>query len=354
MTAISKAWVTVADAAVDPDSPIDAQLMTGLRDDLINLREWLGASYFAGAIQDHNHDGANSALVPVGPNLLRNGSFENGGTAGWTITQYTGGTVATNTSNPLDGATSLAFTSTVLANGGGDATSNEYVPVTEGNSYSLYLAVQALASVANISSKAEILWYDKTKASVSASTVYSSSNTPIVLTEVALAITAPSTARFMRVKLTAPVPATGSNTGTIVFDGLVLSPDVQLLPLAAGGTDIAVILPSLLSTATSGSGTGLVELFNARINKTGTYRTSFACLGPTGSARIYKNGSAYGTLRTTIATFTEDLSFNAGDTIQLFAGGNGFGANTVSNFKVGVASLAPTMIAPVALLLGDR
>ena len=35
MTAISKAWVSVADSAVDPDSPLDSQLMTGLRDDLI-------------------------------------------------------------------------------------------------------------------------------------------------------------------------------------------------------------------------------------------------------------------------------------------------------------------------------
>jgi hypothetical protein len=353
VTAISKVWVTIVDAAIDPDSPLDAQLLTAFRDDLINLREWIGASYFAGAIQDHNHDSANSALVPVGPNLLRNGSFENGGTAGWTITQYTGGTVAPSTTTPLDGANSLAFTSTVLANGGGDATSNEYVPVTEGNSYALYLAV--LASVINVSSKVEILWYDKNEASVSSSTVYSSSNDPTTLTEVALAVTAPATARFMRVKLTGGVPATGSATGTIYFDGLVLSTDVQLLPLAAGNSSIAVIPASAFNTVTTPIASTLVEYFNARIYKTGTYRTSFAlALTAGGSARIYKNGAAFGTLRTTAATFTEDLSFNAGDTIQLFVGGSGGATTTATNFKVGVATLAPTMIAPRTLCVGDR
>ena len=63
MTAISKAWVAIADGAVDPDSPIDSTLMTGLRDNDIHLREWIGASYEAGAVQDHNHDGVNSAPI---------------------------------------------------------------------------------------------------------------------------------------------------------------------------------------------------------------------------------------------------------------------------------------------------
>lgn len=221
MTAISKAWVNVADSQVDPDSPLDSPLLTALRDDLIHLREWLGYTYETGAIQDHNHDGANSALVPVGPNLLRNGSFENGGTSGWTVTPYTGATVGTSTSNPLDGATSLAFTSTVLANGGGDAVSNEYIPISEGESFSLWFPIKA--SVANVSSKAEILWYDNAKGSISASTIFTSTNTPTTLTQQAASATAPANARFMRVKITGGVPATGSAYGTIYFDGLMLN-----------------------------------------------------------------------------------------------------------------------------------
>lgn len=63
MTAISKAWVSIADSAVDPDSPIDQALMEGIRDDLVHLREWVGAGYFAGAVQNHDHDGTNSKPI---------------------------------------------------------------------------------------------------------------------------------------------------------------------------------------------------------------------------------------------------------------------------------------------------
>lgn len=69
MGAISKAWVVIADAAVDPASPLDTVLMTGLRDDLVHLREWLGFSYTGGAVQDHNHDGVNSS--PVAGNVAK-------------------------------------------------------------------------------------------------------------------------------------------------------------------------------------------------------------------------------------------------------------------------------------------
>jgi microcystin-dependent protein len=85
VTAISKGWVAIADTAVDPDSPIDAALMTGLRDDVVHLREWLGASYFAGAIQDHNHDGVNSAAVAGEIGFIRDwpGLVLPGGAAVW-------------------------------------------------------------------------------------------------------------------------------------------------------------------------------------------------------------------------------------------------------------------------------
>jgi microcystin-dependent protein len=63
MPAISKAFVTIADGAVDPASPLDTVLMTGIRDSLVHLREWVGASYYAGAVQDHDHDGTNSKAI---------------------------------------------------------------------------------------------------------------------------------------------------------------------------------------------------------------------------------------------------------------------------------------------------
>lgn len=60
---------------------------------------------------------------------------------------------------------------------------------------------------------------------------------------------------------------------------------------------------------------------------TGTYRTVFAgrC-GTTGAGRIYKNGAAFGTLRTfnpTYVNYVESLDFVAGDLIQLYIMGDG-------------------------------
>jgi microcystin-dependent protein len=37
--------------------------MTGLRDDVVHLREWIGAGFTAGAEQNHDHNGVNSAAV---------------------------------------------------------------------------------------------------------------------------------------------------------------------------------------------------------------------------------------------------------------------------------------------------
>lgn len=238
MAAISKAWVTIADAAVDPDSPLDTTLMEGLRDNDINLREWLGGSFTAGAVKDHNHDGANSALIEVGPNLLRNGSFENDG-AGWTITDYTGGSHAFSTSVRHHGQKSLSFTSTSTANGGGDAVSNEFIPVAENAAYNV--AGILSASAANISARVQVIWYDVNQSQISAENVYDSTNTPTAATPFSAAMVAPATARFAKIKLIGGVPGAGSATGTIYFDNLTtIAPPVGLVKLAQGEIGSAV------------------------------------------------------------------------------------------------------------------
>lgn len=217
MTAITKAWVTIADGAVDPDSPLDAALMTGLRDDLVHLREWLGASYTAGAVQNHNHDGANSAAIETGV-AVRNGGFEDG-TNGWTLTAFTGGTIATNTGNEQEGAACLGITSTVLANGGGEAIMAGFTTVAQAlRPMTFTLAVKA--SAANISSKAEVLWYNDTQASISTSTIYTSTNTPTTAAIQEVLLTPPATAKYFKIKLTGGVPSSGSGTGTVYFDAV--------------------------------------------------------------------------------------------------------------------------------------
>lgn len=218
MTAISKSWVTIADTAVDPDSPVDSTLMFGLRDDLVHLREWLGASFTAGAVQNHNHDGTNSAKVQVGSNMVRNGDFEDGLT-GWTATQYTGGTVAANASN-ADGAACVAITSTVLANGGGDVTTNEYMVVVGGLAYGW--SANYFASAINISSKIEAIFYDSAKSQISSTTLVSSTNTPTTNTNLTGVVVVPANARYIKIKATGGVPSSGTATGTVSFDAIYL------------------------------------------------------------------------------------------------------------------------------------
>lgn len=219
MPAISKAWVVIADTAVDADSPIDQALMTGMRDDLVHLREWLGASYFAGAAQDHNHDGVNSALVGgSGDSLLKNGGFEDGLTS-WTATAYTGGTVAINTANDLEGTQALGFTSASVANGGGDALSAE---VKVGGNMPYRCGVLLKASVAGVSFKLEIVWYNKALSQISATTLLdtaSASTTAVLRSHIAVS---PATARYARVRITGGVPGSGTSAGSIYVDNVRL------------------------------------------------------------------------------------------------------------------------------------
>ncbi|MCX6724252.1 MAG: hypothetical protein NT155_03735 [Candidatus Staskawiczbacteria bacterium] len=78
--------------------------------------------------------------------------------------------------------------------------------------------------------------------------------------------------------------------------------------------------------------------------KSGTIRVEFNLLyvNRTITAQIYKNGVAYGTVRTVSSgnqTFTEDLSFSAGDSIQLYAypSSTGTGGCYVRYFRLYVA-----------------
>jgi hypothetical protein len=62
MVAPSKVFTTIADSRIDPESIIDTDLMTQLRDNDIHMNERIGGSFTAD--KDHTHDGVGSALVP--------------------------------------------------------------------------------------------------------------------------------------------------------------------------------------------------------------------------------------------------------------------------------------------------
>lgn len=270
MTAISTTYSSIANSAIDPDSPITTGLMTALRDNTTFVYEWLGVTYAAGAVQNHNHDGVNSVLVPIGPNFLRNPSFESG-EDGWTFTDYTGGSHAQETSNDMHGAASMSITSTVLANGGGYAVSNEYVAIAETDeiSYRAWLK----ASTGNVSARIEIIWYDDAESQVSVTQVTDLTNTPTSATFYAGRATAPSTARYMRMRITGGVPAAGSATGTVYFDGLGFAP--------------AVVRDHLKTTTASGSQgiTGGVAFSYTLAGGTWSLWTASATL-PSGSSGV--------------------------------------------------------------------
>jgi len=63
MVAPSKNFTTIADSAIDADSPITADLMEDLRDNDIHLEQWLGRDYTAAI--NHDHDGINSASIDI-------------------------------------------------------------------------------------------------------------------------------------------------------------------------------------------------------------------------------------------------------------------------------------------------
>ena len=215
---ITVSFTTKVPTDWDPDAPLTSAKLNALYDNTEFLAQWVGGSYRANANVDHIHDGVSSALIPIGPNYLRNPSFNND-TSGWTLTQYGGGTVVRTTASPLDGNASLAITSTVLVNGGGDAVSNEYVSSSGLQAYYINGAIQA--SVAGVSAKIETIWYDANKNQISTSVVYTSTSVPTVAANVGAFVQAPASARFRRTKVTGGIPATGSATGTVTFGGLL-------------------------------------------------------------------------------------------------------------------------------------
>lgn len=337
MPAITVAFTTIGATATNPDKPLDSALMTAFKDRTQHLLEWLGKDYTAGAVQNHNHDGVNSALVEIGPNYLRNGSFEQG-TEGFTLSPYTGGSITTNTANDMDGATALAITSTSIANGGGLVTSTEYVPITGGEAIELDLAVKA--SVANVSARMEAAWYDDAQAQISVTTMYNVTNTPTANTRLVLGAAAPANARFCKVRLTGGVPGAGSATGTVYFDGLRLG---KGLVAEAGGY---VSSPTVSGTTISSALVLLAEIVAPR---SGVFTTVISVDGngwsPNG--RVYKNGAAFGTLRGN-GTYNENLSFMRGDLIQLYlAQQSGAGLNADANLRI--QELRPLGMAAISM-----
>jgi hypothetical protein len=61
MTAPTKNFTSIPDTSIDTESPIDETLMTQIRDNIENLKEWLGYGYTPA--RAHSHDGVDSVQI---------------------------------------------------------------------------------------------------------------------------------------------------------------------------------------------------------------------------------------------------------------------------------------------------
>lgn len=199
-------------------------------------------------------------------NMISNGSFEldtnsDNTPDSWVATDYTGGSHTISTTNNVNGVNSLAFTSTSTANGGGYAQTEDFLDVTGGESY--YWFLFRGASVANVSSKAEITWYDEAQSSISTSTLYSETSAPTSMTSTEGTVSAPATARYAKFITTGGVPGSGSATGTVYFDDVRLNIAINqsfILNSAVGQGELKTTTASGTASLSNGIGTATYTL----------------------------------------------------------------------------------------------
>lgn len=111
-------------------------------------------------------------------------------------------------------------------------------------------------------------------------------------------------------------------------------------PIQPGSTILATSADTQRTALTTD--TTYTKVKEIVIGKTGTYTTSFDFQDSNGTgtayARVYKNGSAVGTERSTSAssysTYTENLSFQKGDLYQLYYKSDGSSTPRVANFRL--------------------
>lgn len=336
MAALTKTWTVPVASRQDPAVPITTSWGNDVWDNLQVLLEWLGADYIANAVQNHNHDGVNSAKVDVLEGLMPNGSFEllsNGLPQGYNITEYTGGTVAIS-STAIHGGNSLAITSTVLANGGGFATQQEYKPITQGKRYGF--EIYRWASVAGVSCEAQVIWYNSVKTQISASVVFTDTSTALAANKYSGVVTAPATAKYARVLCVGGKPGVGTAVGTVYFDGGRLIDELTNDIVDAAAIADNQVGGNHLVNAASGdyrlrsdfvggvtSSTSYVKVGEIKTNRAGTFKVwmHLVAFGNGAYGRIYVNGVAVGTEQNTNSDvyFSENIAVAAGDLIQIYA-----------------------------------
>lgn len=139
---------------------------------------------------------------------------------------------------------------------------------------------------------------------------------------------------------TAPTAAVGTNTTQLATTAFVLANSLQSITHTAGTK-----LEAQNTGATSSRSTTLTKIKEISIGAGGTVTTYFGASSSfTGSARIYVNGVAKGTLRSLAAGgaavyFTENITVAAGDLIQVYGSvSNSAGTVNITGFKIMVST----------------
>jgi hypothetical protein len=139
----------------------------------------------------------------------------------WTRTLYTGGSLTITGDGLADtacnhGRRAIKFTSPGGAsNGGGYLDSTDFLECTPGRA--IIVSVQHYSSVATIRNKVDILFYTAAQVYISTANVYSSVTNPTSWQTILGGVSAPSTARYMKIRLIGAEDTT-SIAGSAYFD----------------------------------------------------------------------------------------------------------------------------------------
>ena len=107
MVTPSKSWVVISDSQVAANAPVDTILMTGLRDNLIHLEEWMGDGYTAA--KDHDHDNVNSKSVTLPANSVDTAELVDGAVTQAKLADYVAGTILAASSNTEETTGSASY-----------------------------------------------------------------------------------------------------------------------------------------------------------------------------------------------------------------------------------------------------
>lgn len=197
-----------------------------------------------------NHGGGSVEDVSTQRSIVLNYSFEDdddgdGVPDHWAVTLYTNGTQTLDSSagGQIHGAKSIKFTST--GTGGGYAESDLFL-AHEGESVTATWAMKS--SDAGVRNLVELVWYDRSQNVLSTSSIYDNSTTnPTSFTDTRGTATAPTNARFAKIRITG-CHSSDTTVGSTWFDDVRIDQGVVTLTGTQTLTNKTIELSGSLSS----------------------------------------------------------------------------------------------------------